>query len=324
VPSLRTALLLLAFSIEVGSGIAFFEARRSRPDQSQDWTALRRELREIRAQKAGVMRTAVDLRNEPAIFAARFHRDFYRALLTNAVRRAILKALLVAIAASCLVAPKARAQGNVNIVIGLDLSASVAVGGPDGKTEFQKDVDGVARVLAQVPAGAQITVIGITDASFSQPYILMQARVGADSGYFGERITAARNQLVRAWKIRSAHLEPRFRRTDILGALELARQIFLGESSTRKDFVIFSDMRQDTPELNLEARAGVPEFATVANRCSPVPDLKDVRVTVLGADNAGRTTEEWRKLQEFWTEYIRHTGAAIQLYSALREIPIVR
>ena len=41
--------------------------------------------------------------------------------------------------------------------------------GTDQKQEFQKNVDAVARVLATAPAGARITVLGITDRSFSNP-----------------------------------------------------------------------------------------------------------------------------------------------------------
>jgi hypothetical protein len=43
-----------------------------------------------------------------------------------------------------------------------------------------------------------------------------------DPRYFSERLGAARNELVRVWKLRSAHLQPDFRSTDIIGALMLA------------------------------------------------------------------------------------------------------
>jgi hypothetical protein len=88
------------------------------------------------------------------------------------------------------------------------LTKSVAVKGPDGTTEFQKNVAGVTRVIAEVPAGAHVAVIGITDRSFAQPYILLSATVPNDAGYFGERLSAARNELVRVWKLRSAQLHP--------------------------------------------------------------------------------------------------------------------
>ena len=103
--------------------------------------------------------------------------------------------------------------------------------------------------------------------------------------------------------------------------MELTSQILAEQSTARKEFFIFSDMRQNTPQLNLEGRSPVPQFATVASQCSPIPDLAGVHVTVLGADNAGSTTAEWRQLEEFWTGYLRQAGADLERYSALRESP---
>ena len=144
-------------------------------------------------------------------------------MLTNAVRSALSKSLIIPLAFAALAVPVSRAQANENLVVAIDLTASVAATGPDGKSEFQKNIDAVTGVLAQVPAASRVTVIGITDHSFAQPYILMSARTGADPGYFGERLSGARGQLVRTWRQRSARLDPHFRRTDILGALQFGQ-----------------------------------------------------------------------------------------------------
>ena len=126
------------------------------------------------------MRVAVDLRNEPAIFAARFRRDFYRAMLTNAVRTAMTRLLVIVFGLVLLDNHVALADGRLNLVVAIDLTRSVAVTGPDAKSEFQKNVDGVTRVLSQVPVGSRVFVIGITDHSFTQPYILLKANVPGD------------------------------------------------------------------------------------------------------------------------------------------------
>jgi len=321
VPLLQLAFLLLAFSIEVGSGIALFEARRSKPNDCEDWGALRRELRDVHSRRGRVIQTAIALRNAPAIFAARFHRDFYLAMLTNAARKALPRVLFAVAVASALGASPARAQVGQDVVVALDLTGSVDIAGPDGKSDFQKDVDGVARLLAQTPTGSRVTVIGITDASFSLPYILMQARVGTDPGYFGERLGAARNELVRVWKVRSAHLTPSFRHSDILGAMELASQIFAEEKASRRELILLSDMRQHDAALNLESSAPLPKFSAVANRCAPTPDLGKVRVTVLGAGGEGQSTAYWSGLKAFWADYFRSSGAVLETYSALRQFP---
>ena len=279
--SLQFAMLLLAFSMEVGAGLALREAWRSAPDSSEDWKALRRELAQIRRRKIEIVRVVVDLRNGPGIFAARFWRDFYRAMLSNAVRSAMTKLLVPVLAVVLCGIGRAKAEDRLDLVVAIDLTQSVAVSGPDGKSEFQKNVDGVAKLLSQVPAGSRVTVIGITDRSFAQPYILLSARVGSDPGYFGERLSVARSQLVRTWRVRSGRLDPRFKHTDILGALQLAAQIFAQEpDAAPKTLVVFSDMRQNTPELNLESPKVVPQYGTLAKQCGAPPQSPECHSSI--------------------------------------------
>jgi hypothetical protein len=315
--SLHLALLLLAFGMEVGAGLALREAWRSVPDTSEDWKGLRRELADIRQRKAGIVRVVVDLRNQPGIFAARFWRDFYRAMLSNAVRKSLTRLLLLFIGISPIAFPGARAQGRKDMVIAIDLTASVATAGPDGKSDYQKNVDGVTRLLADVPADSRVTVIGITDLSFAQPYILLSARIGADPGYFGERLVAARNQLVRLWRFKSSHLAPSFHRTDILGALELASQIFAEQSdSAQKILVVFSDMRETA--IDLTTKGKVPSISAIAQRCE-LPHLQGVHVYIMGVDGAGKTRAYWESLRGFWQDYFVQSSADLNAYSALRE-----
>ena len=317
---LRAALLLMAFTMEVGAGLAIREAWRTAPDASEDWEKLRRELVDVRQRQAEIIRQVTMLRNEPAVFAARFWRDFYRSLLSTAARSAITKLLLVACVVTLFAATRAQAQSGPNLVIAVDLTASVAVSGPDAQSEFQKNITGVTRVLAEAPAGSHITVFGITDHSFAQPYILFSAQIPSDPGYFSERLGAARGQVVRAWKLRSARVGPTFQQTDIFGALHLASEIFAERPDLcPKELVIFSDMRQSTPDLDLEQSSSIPTFSALARKCRPMPTLRGVRIAVLGADGAGKPLVYWQGLQMFWKEYFRETGATLQNYSVLRE-----
>jgi len=260
------------------------------------------------------------LRNEPEIFANRFWRDFYRALLSNAARNAMTKLLIVILGIFLATSCRAQAEDRLNMVIAIDLTRSVAGAGPDGKTDFQKNIEGVSRLLVQVPAGSRVTVIGITDHSFAQPYILLSAHVPDDAGYFGERLAAAHSQLVRTWKVRSSQLDPHFRQTDILGALQLAGEVFAQEPDAgRRNLVIFSDMRQSAPELNLESPKLVPSFSTVAARCGTLPALQQVQVDVLGGDGSGKSSAYWQSLKSFWAVYFHDAGANLKSYSVLRE-----
>jgi hypothetical protein len=318
---LQLALFLMAFAMESGAGLVLHEAWRSIPDDSAEWQRLRRQLVEVRERMAEIVCRSVTLRKEPDVFVARFWRDFYRTLLLSATRNAMTKLLFVLITILAVAAPCAHAQDRLNLVIAIDLSQSVAATGPDGKTDFQKNVEGVSRLLGQIPASSRVKVIGITGHSFTEPYILLSARVPNDSGYFGERLNAARGQILRAWKERSGHLHPDSRQTDILGAVDLASQIFAQRpDATRNMFVIFSDMRQSTPCLDLEAAKVVPALDSVKNKCGEIPSVRDVEVYVEGADGAGRSAAYWQSLRNFWTDYFHNTGAAMKDYAVLREL----
>jgi len=151
---------------------------------------------------------------------------------------------------------------------------------------------------------------------------LLSAQVPDDGGYFGERLNAARGQIVRAWKLHTTHLDSHFHHTDILGALQLASQIFSQQPGfNRKTLVIFSDMRQSTQDLNLELLKIVPSFSILAKRCGALPDLHDVWVHILGADGTGKPSAYWQTLRDFWTRYIHNAGRVMEGYFALRDLP---
>jgi len=323
VPLLRWAMVLLALAMELGAGLALREARRSSPGGSEDWNALRNALMETRARMARLVAEISGLENEADVFAATFWRDFYRALLTNAARNAIAKLLIVVLAVMLVPCARAESDGHLDLVIAVDLTRSVSVTGPDGKSDFQKNLDGVSRVLAQVPAGAHITVIGITGRTFTQPHILLSASVSPDPGYFGERIAAARDALIRGWSVRSATLRPDSRSTDILGAFLLASQIFAqSPAGNRKLLLIFSDLRNTAFGLNLERPLSLLHAQSLLDaRHISVADLQGITVDALGVDGAGESTTYWQRLQAFWAEYLRQSGARVGSFSVLRGLP---
>jgi hypothetical protein len=322
---LQLAMVFLTVAMELGAGLALHRAWRVTGDVGEDQAALREELRITRGRMVGLLAEMAHLRNEPAIFVARFWRNFYRAMLTHTVRNAMTKLFL---AMALFVLPvfhaQATAEEHVTIVVLLDLTQSVAGAGPDGQTDFQKNVEGVTRLLAQVPVSSRVTVLGITGNSFSQPYILLRARVPDDPGYFNEREQAARVELVRAWKHRSADLRPQFKYTDILGALLVASQLFdEAPKTSRKALVVFSDMRHHTRDLDMESLRTAPTFAAFEKRLRGrnAARLARVEVYALGVDAAGKTLEYWQSLKRFWTEYLEDCGASLRSYSILREPP---
>ena len=87
--------------------------------------------------------------------------------------------------------------------------------------------------------------------------------------------------------------------------------------------VVFSDMRQDTADVNLETPAKFDVKAALGNteKKGFIARLEHVEVHVLGVDNAGRPIAYWNQLREYWIEYFMHAGAHVQSYSVLREPP---
>lgn len=319
---LRLALFLMAFAMETGAGLVLHAAWRSAPDESQDWAKMRRDRVQLLARLAQIAFEITMLRNEPAIFAAQFWRDFYRALLLKATDSAMKRILAVFIAGILFAGIHARTEDRLDLVVAIDLTGSVAAAGPDGKSEFQKNVEGIGRLLAHAPLGSRITIVGITDRSFAQPYILLSARIPDDPGYFGERLSAARSQLVQAWRRRTSNLDAHFPQTDIFGVLELASQLFAAERDVHRNvLVIFSDMRESTSCLDLESAKVVPPFSSVMNRCEETAVLKDVQTYVEGVDGAGKPTEYWQSLRNFWQAYFQNARADLRMYTVLRELP---
>jgi hypothetical protein len=323
VPLLRWAMVLLALSMELAAGLALHKAWHSRSDNSEDWNGLRNNLVGTRTRMSMLVAEISGLEDEAGIFAAGFWRDFYAALLTNAAQKAITKLLMVVLAVTLLPHAWADSGGHLSLVIAIDLTKSVDVVGPDGKTEFQKNIDGVTGIIEKIPAGAHVAIIGITDHSFAQPYILLSASVSADAGYFGERLGAARNQLVGRWKARSRTLQPDSRSTDVFGALLLASQIFAeNPPANRRMLVLFSDMRNSTSVLNLERFQVLSHTQTAALPPEVIhADLGDVEVYALGVDGANKPAGYWQGLQQFWLGYLNGSGAVVKSFSVLRDAP---
>jgi hypothetical protein len=152
---LQLVMIFLALAMELGAGLALHQAWMG-SDSSEDWENLRIRVEEVHQRMMVIAHEIATLQNEPRVFAARFWRNFYRAMLTHSVRSAMTKLLVVALAI-LLSYGRALAQEHTNLVIAIDLSQSVAVVGPEQKTEFPKNVDGVTKLLAHVPADSRVT-----------------------------------------------------------------------------------------------------------------------------------------------------------------------
>jgi hypothetical protein len=322
VPLLQIVMALLAFSMEVGAGIAMHEAERVSANLGESFDELRHARERVQANLAALVQEIFTLQCEPAIFAAKFWRDFHSAVLKRSAGNAV-KAFTIGVVALLLLGPSpAKAQKPLELVILIDLSRSVAASGLDKRSEFHKNVAAVSQLVRCVPAGAHITIVGISDNSFAHPYILLSATVALDAGYFGERLVQARQHLEVAWRNRSRELTPSSPGTDLLGAFCVASQIFQNAGAGRSDvLVVFSDMWQETRELDFGKMTDLCDSGIMERVKSrkPLADLRDADVYALGVDSAGRKRSGWDCAREFWTKYFADSGSNLREYSVLRD-----
>jgi hypothetical protein len=288
-PYLLTGMLLAAIATELGAGLALYKAWKMSSHNIEDRETIQNRLVAVNDRLLALTREITARRKAPALFDAKLQASFYYAMLTHTMRNALGKGLLVISILGLLIGHRAYAQNHASFVVAVDLTKSVDVRSPTGKTEFQENIGAVTKLLSEVPAGSHVKVIGITDRTFTEPYVLLSATVPGDPGYFGE-------------KLRRAHL---------------AAELFNADQGAgRKVLVIFSDMRQHTSDLDLETN--VPHFAKVSPRII-VPDLNGVDLFVLGVDGSGRTTDYWDALKLFWSDYSQAAKARLQSCSGLRD-----
>ncbi|MBV9760277.1 MAG: VWA domain-containing protein [Acidobacteriaceae bacterium] len=318
--SLEWLMLCLALAIDLGAGIAIHRALVLGTKPGEDPERISEDLAAVRGKLGAVIYELTALTNGPSIFVATFWRDFYRAMLTRTARKAIAKGLMLSLCLLFFGHRMLSAQTRAAVVVALDSSTSENVKGRDGKTAFEKNVTGIERLLGSVEPDTRITVIGITESSFADPYILLQAEVSPDRGYFGERLEAARRELIGAWMKRASRLAPTAPGTDVLGALCFAGELFRKEASGRKrSLILYSDMRHVTRDLNLERPTLLSIDRAIVNleQRGLLADLSGVEVAVSGANADRRQVADWEWIRAFWLAYFERAGASVKDYSML-------
>src|ERR1700674_2351935 len=323
---LQFFMVFAAFAMELIAGYAFHAARRLWAEMPTNAAETRQKADNLGNRRIELVHRIEKLERESKEFVNKFWRDYHEAQMRGCTATRGTKMFVAAICFLLFSAGVSRAYAAepLNLVVAVDLTASVArASGLDQKTELQRDVAAVGKLLATVPAGSRVTVIGITDRSFAQPYVLLSARLDGNEGYFKERIATAHQQLLATWQKRSQSLVVSFQQTDLLGALVMSSKVFEPREGHRNVLVIFSDMRHETRSLNLARLAVVPVQSTLSEieRGGLVADLNGIEVYVLGVDAAGKSVGYWTSLRDFWLAYFGKAGAKVRLYSMLRDLP---
>jgi hypothetical protein len=330
---LQIFMALLAIAMELGSGVAMFEAGKLELGSHEKAAHARDELAHVEGEMVSIIRSVTHLENDHVINEAEFWRNFHLGLFERIKRSGLLHFVILFAcfafgganpSSAQTLASSSTANNRVSVVIALDFTQSVAGKGYDGKTDFEKNVEAACHLITQLPPGTEIAVLAITDRSFSQPLILVRRELPRDKGplQFLDRIAVAKAQA--ASELRSVALSSRHSlpQTDIFGALTLAADI-LNKPSDRKVLILFSDMRQSTAELDFErAKAILPvQTLATATKLGMLAHLQGVEVYALGVDGAGKSFAYWTSLHGFWEAYFQKAGASLKEYSALRDSP---
>jgi hypothetical protein len=145
-------LLMALLAMEIGAGLALFEARRLGTVSGDDPGRVTEAVKAVESKMVSKFEELRRLENAAAVFQNEFWRDFYRALSDGLPRRSLIKISAFVLCAALFLLPHADAADRLDLVIAIDLTQSVAVKGLDQRQEFEKNVDAVALLLVKVPA----------------------------------------------------------------------------------------------------------------------------------------------------------------------------
>jgi len=265
-------------------------------------------------QQAALERAAAEARAEAEAAGQTEKRDRERDSLGFLIRRVVI-AFAIGLALILLSVGIALAGDSADeaTVALLDLSASTEA------AEFAKNLRGVEGLILRLPAGGQLSVLPITEASFAGR-LLFRESAPRDAGRFGERLDTWRAAALLRWRRVAEGLRPIAAGSDIFGGLARATEEFPANVRVKR-LVVFSDMRHVGAGFSLERPFDAPSFLVRrAEERALVPRLNGVAIWALGVHTAATDARAWGRLRAFWTEYFRRAGAELQAFSPNRSV----
>ena len=330
---LRWIFALLTVAIELTAGILLHEARRRTLLSSDEGGRARKELERITTQMADLEERRVTLINEPGLMEAVIRRDFplhadrgfMNGKKANGLARLSAACIFLGlIAQGCTPAISSNPAATLPFVlVGLDQTASVANTGYDDESDYAKNVKALQPLIAQLPPGARLKVVSISDQSFSKPHVLFSTKLPENTGdlKFFNRVEAEKKRAAAEVRALSDSLRLRFQKTDVFGFLLYASAVLKEVPYRRKVLVIFSDMR-DSRAVDLESprQLRVAEALQSTNQQKLIADLTGVEVFVYGVHAQGKDAVYWDSLKAFWTAYFKESGADLRTFSMTRSV----
>ncbi len=314
---------LLAVGMELEAGLDLYEARQLALIDDGETKRIRQQLDEIEAESANIAGRLTELANAPDVFESDLMWNFELGMLRALRRSGLITTISVCLFLGLLQSTSLAAEPTV--VVGVDLTRSIAAVGYDGSTEYEKNLAGLDRMISGLPSGTQLTVLAISDQSFSKPDVLFSGALPRDKGplQFLDQISLAKNRIRRSVRRLRDSKPPRFPQSDILGFLVFAADSLQQAPRTERSLVLFSDMRQFTPGLDFETpdKIDASEALRATERQQLLPDLKGTDVYVQGVHASGKSVAYWLSLKQFWVEYFRSTGASLKTFSMTHDVP---
>jgi hypothetical protein len=206
-----------------------------------------------------------------------------------------------------------------DMVVGLDLSLSENTHSVTGNVSLNANKIAIHRLIKTLVPGESLYVVGITARSQTDPWIFLSAKMNENPGFFSERSQRDKAIISAYWKKRSQKLKLFAKKTDLLGFMRIAGELFSG--TTRQRLHVFSDGKNCTDKLNLEkAPKTATDFMKKLSKIDEFPNLKDVQVYWHGAGGPGTTGIHLKSLEHFWRAFIERSGGKLISFSTLREV----
>jgi hypothetical protein len=223
------------------------------------------------------------------------------------------------------------------VVVLADFSASTAA-----LRDFY--LENVRQVLAQMDHGDFLAVCRITASSVNEPGVLLQeefapfvprdaagnptdnpvlvrqAREKADAA-LAARKAALEEEARRAWLGEPGR--EKIMRTDIMGSLTVAQNLFAAHRRDRSVLVVLSDMLEDSERYNFTRESlsekRIEEIITAERGARRLPRLQGVKVYVV-APGTGDTSRFFA-VRNFWLKYFAACGAELPAENYGNKLP---
>ncbi len=102
--------------------------------------------------------------------------------------------------------------------------------------------------------------------------------------------------------------------TDIIGGLKQADKYFAGDQNNL--LVIFSDMIQETEEINLTKQLRSESDLKIIFKRVSIPILKNAEVVVMTGDQPAVKINQYNLLRKFWEEYLSKAHLTLTEYQS--------